>query len=181
MSCSQNAGDTLSSVAQWVACCPAKQKFAGLIPGRGIWLDCRPGPWLGGCEKKPINVSLVHQCFSLSLSPSLSFCLKFINWLINKASWWQPQGSEGLTGWRTYVYIGQLTWLQAATGCWCKASVSHSECFSTRLLECLCDMVLPSQIANVLRERSQVNATSLLWPSLKSHIGSLLFIQGEEN
>lgn len=79
------------------------------------------------------------------------------------------------------MYIGQLIWLQVATGCWCEASVSHSECLSARLLECLCDMVLPSQITNVLREKSQVNATSLLGPSLKSHIGSLLFIQGEEN
>ena len=34
-------------------------------------LGCRLGPWLGVCERQPINVSLTHQCFSSSLSPSL--------------------------------------------------------------------------------------------------------------
>lgn len=70
--------------------------------------------------------------------------------------------------------------LQVATVCWCEASASYSECFSARLLERLHDMVLAYQRANVLRARSQGETTCFLGPSLRSHIASLLFLQGGE-
>ena len=43
-------------VARLVEHCPVHQEVAGLIPGQGAH------------GKQPINVSLSHQCFSLSLS-----------------------------------------------------------------------------------------------------------------
>ena len=39
-------------------------------------LGCRPGPWLGICERQLINAFLSYWCFSPSLSPSLPFSLK---------------------------------------------------------------------------------------------------------
>ena len=48
------------------------QKFTSLIPCQGTCLGCGPGSWLGVCERQPINISLAHQCFSLSLSLTLS-------------------------------------------------------------------------------------------------------------
>lgn len=79
------------------------------------------------------------------------------------------------------MHIVQLMWLQVGTGCGGEASALYYACFHARLLKCFHDMVLDPQRADVLREQSQVEATSLLGPSLRSHIASLLFIQGEGN
>ena len=65
----------LAGVAQWIECRPEKQKVAGLIPGQGPRLVCRPGPQLSVCERQPIDVSLAHRCvlsFSFSLPYPLS-------------------------------------------------------------------------------------------------------------
>ena len=64
----------LAGVAQGIQCQPANQKVAHSIPGQGTWLGCGQGPQLGACERQPINVSVTHRCFSLSLSlpPPLS-------------------------------------------------------------------------------------------------------------
>ena len=59
--CTENA--TLAGVALWIEC--QLDAWSGHMPG--LWA----GPQLGTCERQPINVSLVHQCFSLSLSPFL--------------------------------------------------------------------------------------------------------------
>lgn len=77
------------------------------------------------------------------------------------------------------MHIVQLTWLQVGIGCWGESSVLYYACFNARLLNCFHDMVLDPQRANVLREQSQVEATSLLGPNFRNHIASLLFIQGE--
>ena len=66
----------MTGVAQWFECHPANRKVAGLIPGQGTCLGCGPGPPLGLCERTPVYVSLICQCFSPSLSPSLSLSLK---------------------------------------------------------------------------------------------------------
>ena len=50
----------------WASCC----KLTGLIPGQGTSLGCGPGPGLGECERQLIDVSLVYQCFSPTLSRS---------------------------------------------------------------------------------------------------------------
>ena len=67
---------SLTGVAQWVECRPANQEVVSSIPSQGTWLGCRLGPYLGACERKQINVSLTHWCFSPSLSPSRSLSLK---------------------------------------------------------------------------------------------------------
>ena len=66
----------LAGVAQWIKCQPVDQKVADLIPGPSTCLGCGPGPWLGACERQPIDVSPTHQCFSPSLSPSFPLSLK---------------------------------------------------------------------------------------------------------
>ena len=63
---------TLAGVAQWTECRPANQKVTGLIPSQGTCLGCRPGLQLGADKRQLINVSLTHQCFSLSLPPLMS-------------------------------------------------------------------------------------------------------------
>ena len=63
----------LDGVAQWVEHWPANQKVAGLIPGQGTCLGCRPGPqWGGGCERQLINVSLTLMFFSFFFPPPFS-------------------------------------------------------------------------------------------------------------
>ena len=66
----------LAGVAQWTECQPGNQRVAGSIPSQGTRLGCRPGPQLGACVKQLLDVSLTHQCFSLSLFPSPSPPLK---------------------------------------------------------------------------------------------------------
>ena len=61
----------LAGVTQWIECRPANHRVAGLIPSQSTCLGCRPGPWLGVCERQPVDVSLTHQCFSPSLPISL--------------------------------------------------------------------------------------------------------------
>ena len=41
----------LTSVPQWVRHHPTKQKVAGLIPGHGTFLGCRPSPWSGRIQE----------------------------------------------------------------------------------------------------------------------------------
>ena len=57
----------LDGVAQWIECQPENQRVNSSIPRQGTCLGFRPDPWLGGCERQPINVSLTHQCVSLPL------------------------------------------------------------------------------------------------------------------
>ena len=66
----------LTGVAQRVGCRPANRQVAGLIPGQGTCVGGGPGPLLGMCERRLMHVSLVHPCFSPSLSPSLPLSLK---------------------------------------------------------------------------------------------------------
>ena len=55
---------------------PIKQKVASLIPVRAhAWVTGSVPPW-GMYERRPIDVSLAHRCFSPSLSPSLLPSLK---------------------------------------------------------------------------------------------------------
>ena len=61
----------------WVLAWESKgHRFGLLIPSQGTCLRCGPAPQLGMCERKPIDVLLTHQCFSPSLSPSLTLSLK---------------------------------------------------------------------------------------------------------
>ena len=66
----------LVDVAQWIEHWTVNQKVTGSISGQGTCLGCRPGPQLGECKRQQINVSLTHQCFSPSFSPSLPIFLK---------------------------------------------------------------------------------------------------------
>ena len=59
----------LPGVAQWVGHHPKKQKVTRSIPSQGTCLGCGPGPWLGVCKGRPINVSLACQCFFPFLPP----------------------------------------------------------------------------------------------------------------
>ena len=58
----------LTGVAQRIRRRPANRKVAGLIASHtsGLWAR---SPQLGVCERQPINVFLIYQCFFLSLSP----------------------------------------------------------------------------------------------------------------
>ena len=62
----------LGWVAQSVEHCPVHQKFVDLIPTQGTYLGGGFKPWLGVYGRQLIDVSLSHQCLSLSLS-SFSF------------------------------------------------------------------------------------------------------------
>ena len=66
----------LTRVAQLVGHCPAKQKFASLIPVWGTCLSFKYGLLLGPNERQLMDVSLSHQCFFPSLSPSHPLSLK---------------------------------------------------------------------------------------------------------
>ena len=72
----KNTQGALAGVAQWIQCWPVNRKVAGLIPSQGTCLDCRSGPQLGAFERQPVNVPIVHQCFSPFPSPSLPLSLK---------------------------------------------------------------------------------------------------------
>ena len=62
---------TPAGVAQWIEHQPANPKVTSSISSQSTCLGCRPGPHLGHVRgNRPINVSLTHQCFSPSLSPS---------------------------------------------------------------------------------------------------------------
>ena len=63
-----------AALAWWVGCCSSKGK--AVVPNQGTRLGCEPGPWLGACKGQLIDVSLAHQCFSPSLSPSHPLSLK---------------------------------------------------------------------------------------------------------
>ena len=60
----------LDGVAQWIERWPLKQRVAGSIPSQGTCLGCRSGPQYGTRKRQP------HIDVSLSLSPSLPFCLE---------------------------------------------------------------------------------------------------------
>ena len=66
----------LTGVAQWAGRCPTSRKVVSSVPVEDTCLDCGPGPQLGACGRRPINVSLSCRCFCYSLSPSLPFFLK---------------------------------------------------------------------------------------------------------
>ena len=72
----ESSNQALACVAQWIECWPANQKVASSIPSQDTCLDCGPGPWLRACKRQLIDVSLIHKCFSPSLSPSLILSLK---------------------------------------------------------------------------------------------------------
>ena len=69
-------------MAQWIELQLVNQKVTDSIPVQGTCLGCGPGAQLGctrGNQLKflsHIDVSLTHQCFSTSLSPSLLLSLK---------------------------------------------------------------------------------------------------------
>ena len=62
---------------------PAKRKAAGSIPGEGTCLGWGFGPWLGHI-RGTTNWCYSHQCFSPSLSPSLTLSLKINKWNLKK-------------------------------------------------------------------------------------------------
>ena len=49
---------SLAGVAQWIGAQPVGQKDASLILAQVTFLDFRPGPLLGVCERQLIDVSL---------------------------------------------------------------------------------------------------------------------------
>ena len=67
---------TLTGVAQWVGCHPTNCKVTGSISVQGMCLGCGPSPQLEAGKRQPIDVSLAHQCFSPSVSPSFPLSLK---------------------------------------------------------------------------------------------------------
>ena len=90
----------LTAVAQWIECCSVNQNVPSLIPSQGTWLRYGLGPWLGVCEKLPINVFLAHWCFSHSLSSSFPLSLK-----INKISF------KKKTRWKRMLCPGQVPYM----------------------------------------------------------------------
>ena len=60
----------LAGITQWIERQSVNQNITGSIPGQGKCFQ------LGACERQLINVSLEHQFFSTSLSPSLPISLK---------------------------------------------------------------------------------------------------------
>ena len=59
--CLKSYDIALAGVAQWIECRPVNQKVgwfdskSGHMPGL-----CGPGPLLGACERRQIDVSLIH-------------------------------------------------------------------------------------------------------------------------
>ena len=76
----------LTGVAQCVGRCATNGKVTGLVPCQGLCLGCRPGPQLRACKRQPIDVSLAHRCFSLSLSLPLSLKINLKNLKKNRCS-----------------------------------------------------------------------------------------------
>ena len=72
----------------WVhTCCHKWQGFTLVrFPVRAYSWVAGLVPHFGACERQPTDVSLSHQCFSLSLSPSLPLSLK-----INKQNIWKKR------------------------------------------------------------------------------------------
>ena len=66
-------------MAQWIECWAVDQKLASLIPRQATCLGCGPGAQLGCVGRRYVCLSLTHQCFSPTLSLSLSRSLKTIN------------------------------------------------------------------------------------------------------
>ena len=62
---------SLTGVTQWIEHWPVDRKVASPILHQGTLLGRRPGPQRGAGKRQPIYVSLAHQCFSPSLTPSL--------------------------------------------------------------------------------------------------------------
>ena len=61
----EKEGSALTDVAQGVGPHPEHQRFNSQS---GHLAGLQAGPQLGTCERQPIDVSLAHLCFSLSLS-----------------------------------------------------------------------------------------------------------------
>ena len=81
----ENNRSALAGVAQWIECWPVNQAVAGSVLSQGTCLGCTLGPWLGMCERQPVDVSLAHQCFFPFLSlliektgPLCNFCLIYL-------------------------------------------------------------------------------------------------------
>ena len=64
----------LAGVAQWIEHGPVKQRVSGSIPSQGTCLGFGPRPLWGGMQE-----ATTHQCFSPSLSLSLTLSLKINN------------------------------------------------------------------------------------------------------
>ena len=74
------AGETLSSKLRksleprpggsvgWSVVPYTTKKFVGSIPGQSTCLGCKLDPQWGANRRQPIDVSLLHPCFSLSLN-----------------------------------------------------------------------------------------------------------------
>ena len=66
-------------VQPWLVCCHIYQKFWSSSPSQGTYLDCRFNPLLRHCKRQPIDVFVLHWCFSLSLSlKSINILKKYI-------------------------------------------------------------------------------------------------------
>ena len=63
------------SVAQWVECHPTNGKDASLIPGQGMYPDCRQIP-VGGTQEANQSMFLLHIDVSLHLFLRLKIKLK---------------------------------------------------------------------------------------------------------
>ena len=83
----------LTGVAQSVGRQPSQRKVTVLIPSQGTCPGCGPVPSRGECERQPMDVSLTHGCFPLSLSPSLPLSLKIKNKILKKT---QPRTGKHL-------------------------------------------------------------------------------------
>ena len=66
----------LTGVAQWVGGSSCKPKGLGFDSQSGHQPRLQLGPGQGTYKRQPIDVSLSHQSFSPSLSPSLPLSLK---------------------------------------------------------------------------------------------------------
>ena len=49
------SNSVLAGVAQWIEHWPVNRKVASSIPSQDTCLGCRPGPWLGACERQLQN------------------------------------------------------------------------------------------------------------------------------
>ena len=72
----KSSHSALAGVTRWSEPQPVNRREARSIPRQGTCLGCGPGPQLRACERQPVNVSLTHERFSRSRSPSLLFFLK---------------------------------------------------------------------------------------------------------
>ena len=81
------------------------EKLLVWFPNKGTCLG------FGSCKRQPINISLAHRCFSLSLSPSIPLSLK-----INKYNLKERKSERKKENWTTdtYTQVGepQKKWCQ---------------------------------------------------------------------